>query len=218
MKWDPGFGWTYQKYFDGLRSFQESGYSISPLCDFKNFPEKKVLFLRHDVDFDLEVAYRLGKAEHRMGIRSSFYFRLHASGYNLLSASNIQRVLELQSFGHEISVHIDHGLSYFRGDEFLWCQNQIRIFEDIFGLTVRGFSSHEPSRLNGVEVADKIKSGLSLSYHAYDHTFTSNMKYISDSTKRWREKPFYDYINEHTQLQVLIHPIWWYQNLAQESY
>lgn len=51
--------------------------------------------------------------------------------------------------------------------------------------------------------------------NTYSHVFFKDIKYISDSRKRWREETIDEIIEKELfpQIQLLIHPIWWgYQN------
>lgn len=218
LSWDSGYGWTYKYYFQSLEKFRDSAYAVLPLCEHEGFSGKKVLFLRHDVDFNIEAAFNLAQAEHAQGIRSSYYFRVNSAGYNLLSIQNLRKVLRIAEYGHEVSVHVDHGLSSDPDKDLMLSHSQISAFETFTGLKVVGFSSHEPARLGTIDPATRLRESLGLKYHAYDRKFTAECKYISDSTKRWREKPFSEFVDEVDRLQVLIHPVWWYENLPQESY
>jgi hypothetical protein len=68
-------------------------------------------------------------------------------------------------------------------------------------------------------MADDLVERWRLSYHAYDARFQMpQMKYISDSSARWREGHFYEWVGKVDLIQVLVHPIWWYQNIPQENY
>ncbi len=69
-------------------------------------PEKARLGLRHDVDDSLEHALALGRIEHELGLRST-YFVLHTAPY-WRSSRLVEMLLELQDgLGHEIGWHND---------------------------------------------------------------------------------------------------------------
>lgn len=122
--------------------------------------------------------------------------------------------------GHELGLHLDSGM------EKIWectveesIARQFDIFYNSTGIQAKGFSIHMPSTLGGIDNCDLIVSDLNLAYHAYEKRFTEGeFKYISDSMKMWREKPISDYINKVNKIQLLIHPIWWYQNNPQENF
>jgi hypothetical protein len=221
LVWDGGSGWSYEHYIESLEYFRDNGYLISPLREFKRLPAvKKVLFLRHDIDFNVDAALKLAKLERSHEIASSYYFRIHAVNYNFLSIRTLKAIHDIHEMGHEVSLHLDHGLSTLlpHETEIGIALAQIELFQKFSGITLEGFSSHEPARAGGTNAADQVLLESALSYHSYQEFFVDRCKYISDSTKRWREKPFREYANEFDYLQVLIHPIWWYSELPQENY
>jgi len=216
--WDKGYDWTYKYYLEGITKYKTSGYEVNTfLSTIENTPEK-YLILRHDVDFNFESAYQMANFENHNGISATYFFRIHAAGYNLFSVQNIQKLHEMKDMGHEIGLHVDHGLEFYLSDELSNAQFQVDAFEKLTGITVKGFSSHEPARYGGVAVASEILKTTKCLYHAYEDRFFSEIKYLSDSTKRWREEPFDHYVDVLPRLQVLIHPIWWHMNIPQEGY
>lgn len=220
MKLDPGFGWKYSDYSDAISKFRENGYHVTSFADFLKSSNLKHLILRHDVDFNFVAAYKMAKVDYEMDISSSFFFRVCANGYNLSSAIAIPIIKEISEMGHELGLHLDSGM------EKIWectveesIARQFDIFYNSTGIQAKGFSIHMPSTLGGIDNCDLIVSDLNLAYHAYEKRFTEGeFKYISDSMKMWREKPISDYINKVNKIQLLIHPIWWYQNNPQENF
>jgi hypothetical protein len=219
MNLDPGFGWTYNDYRKAMLLFQTANYHISSFQDFLEKPEVKHLILRHDVDFSLEAAHKMARIDHELGITSSFYFRVHASNYNLFSSKGITLVGDFISMGHEVALHLESGVDLLQNRE-KWetLDGQISAFESLLGIKIAGFSAHEPARLGGLETSDDAKARWNLSYHAYEERFTKEIKYLSDSSGRWREGPMTNFIDQFNCLQVLIHPIWWYEKSPLENY
>lgn len=220
MKLDPGFGWTYSDYKKSLEQFRENNYSITSFEQFIKMPNKKHLILRHDIDFNLNAAYNMAQIDHQLGIKSSFFLRVCANGYNLSASPSIKIINEMLNMGHELGLHVDTGM------EKIWgCSTetsilkQFNIFEEAVGITPKGFSLHMPSVLGGINECDAIKEKLNLTYHAYENRFTEGeFKYISDSMKMWREKPLNSFIGNVNKIHLLIHPVWWYENNPQENY
>ena len=219
MNLDPGFGWTHSDYVYAIKQFQDSKYHVSSFQEFLENPSDKHLILRHDIDFSLSAARKMALMDHELGVTSSFFFRVHASNYNLFSAVGISLVQELLSMGHEIGLHLESGAELFQSRE-KWdsLDAQFFTFEKMMGLKIAGFSAHEPARLGGLEVSDQAKIRWNLKYHAYEERFTTEMKYLSDSSGRWREGPLTNFVNQFDRIQVLIHPIWWYQRSPMENY
>jgi hypothetical protein len=216
---DPGFGWTHSDYGNAIQLFQDNGYIISSFNDFLEKPAEKHIVLRHDIDFSLTAAKRMAQKDHELGVTSSFYFRVHASNYNLFSAEGISLVNEIMSMGHEIGLHLEIGADLLQNRE-KWdsLDAQFYAFEKVLGLKISGFSAHEPARLGGLEVSDQARERWNLKYHSYEDRFTKEMKYLSDSSGRWREGPITNFVGQYDRFQVLIHPIWWYQRSPMENY
>ena len=220
MKLDPGFGWKYSDYKKSLELFIENNYEITSFEQFLKAPGKKHLILRHDIDFNLNAAYRMALIDHKLGIKSTFFLRVCANGYSLSSAPSIRIVKELIDMGHELNLHLDSGM------EEIWScsledsiDRQFKLFEASTGFKAKGFSTHMPAVQGGLEYCNAIVEKFSLNYHAYEKQFTSGQfKYISDSMKMWREKPLVEFIDNVNKIQLLIHPIWWYESNPQENY
>lgn len=220
MKLDPGFGWTYSDYKKTLNQFKDSGYSITSFKEFINSPSQKHLILRHDIDFNLNAAFKIAQIDNQLGINSSFFFRVCANGYNLSAAPAIKIINEFKEMGHELGLHLDMGM------EKIWgCSSQesisrqFNIFEEAIGYAAKGFSVHMPAILGGIDDCEAVKENMNLTYHAYEKKFTDGeFKYISDSMKMWREKPLIEFIGQINKIQLLIHPVWWYENNPQENY
>jgi hypothetical protein len=216
--WDKGYDWTFKYYLDGITKFKKSGYDVNTFSYIIENEPDKYLILRHDVDFNFDSAYQMAEFENQNGISATYFFRVHAAGYNLFSVQNVRKLHEMRDMGHEIGLHVDHGLDFYLSDEISNANFQLNSFENLTGINVKGFSSHEPARFGGVAMANDILKNSGCSYHAYEDRFFTEIKYLSDSTKRWREEPFDHYVDVLPKLQVLFHPIWWHMNIPQEGY
>ena len=126
----------------------------------------------------------------------------------------------LQDLGHEVGLHLDPGMHLiWRCSEEQALDRQFDILCSIYGERPLGMSTHEPARLGGTEGSNFLVDRWGLEYHAYEDRFVDPpFKYLSDSQQRWREKPFIDYVNEFEKIQVLIHPLWWFDQAPQEHY
>jgi hypothetical protein len=83
---------------------------------------------------------------------------------------------------------------------------------------LNGFSAHEPARMGSLDASDAAKNRWGVSYHAYESRFMNpNIRYLSDSSARWRDGHFVEWVDLADHLQVLVHPIWWFRRLPQEN-
>lgn len=211
---------SHDDYRSTLRAFRSAGYSITGFLGFLADPQPRHLILRHDIDHSLSAAVRLARVDADEGIRSTFFLRVHAQAYSLTSYDALHQVAELERLGHEIELHLDGGLHIpLAIGEKESLDRQRDILEAVLGRPINGFSMHEPARMGGLDVSDQAKDRWGVDYHAYESRFlTPTMKYLSDSGARWREGHFREWIGRVPHLQVLIHPVWWFENLPQENY
>ena len=71
------------KYSDLIQQFLDKGYK--DIFFDALLGEYNQLIIRHDIDFDCEVAYKMAKVEYGIGIKSSYFFMLSNPIYNVFS-------------------------------------------------------------------------------------------------------------------------------------
>jgi len=89
---EPDTNFTWEKYAAFLHKISDtSKYVVLPLNEFRQTfsPGKIVIGLRHDVDIDLNVAYKFSQIESSLGFRST-YFILHSAPYYLVNPGNME--------------------------------------------------------------------------------------------------------------------------------
>lgn len=88
---EPDTNFTWEKYASFLTKISDtSKYIVLPINEFRKTlnPNKIVIGLRHDVDYDLEVAYKFSETESGLGFRSTYYI-LHTAPYYLANSNNM---------------------------------------------------------------------------------------------------------------------------------
>ena len=90
----------FKKFINHTKNFGK----IVPLSEWDT---PNAIILRHDVDFDIEAAYRLAMIEAEYNIRSTFFFLTTCHTYNLLSLPNRIKLYEMVKLGFEIGLHFD---------------------------------------------------------------------------------------------------------------
>ena len=218
----PAPGYSFRDYTAALRAFRGAGYAVTGFAEFLADPQPKHLILRHDLDNSLEQALRIARLDADSDCRSTFFVRVHARGYNLLSLPSLKAILEIESMGHAVELHLEGGFSdVFGGDNDSWADRQRTVFEAAVARELHGFSLHEPARMGNLDFADRLleRWGNPVFYHAYESRFMMpTMKYLSDSSGHWREGHFALWVDQVPQLQVLTHPFWWFETTPAENY
>ncbi len=216
------YDYSLKSYSDTLRAYRDAGYAVTGFEQYLAEPQAQHLVLRHDIDNTIEQAMRVARVDAEAGCTSTFFLRVHARGYNLMSLQSLQIIQEMEALGHEVQLHLEGGLSdWLGGDNWEWAERQRAVFEAAVGRPLGGFSSHEPARMGGMEFANALREHWSdaVAYHAYEERFMMpNMKYLSDSSGRWREGHFGMWVGKEPLMQVLTHPFWWFEKVPAENY
>jgi len=184
-----------------IKSFLKKGYSFIKFK--KKIPKKNNVILRHDVDFDVNIALKMARLEKKMGICSTYFFLIRSNSYNLLEPSTIAQIKLIKQLGHEISIHFDPAI--YRKNPLAGLKNELDLFKKLTGVAPKILSFHRPSK---IFLNDELVLGMP---HTYQNKYFVDIKYISDSGGGF----FYDHpletdaFKSNNSIQLLVHPIWW---------
>lgn len=95
---------TLEKYEELLRCALDNGYTVCTVVGYLTRSEsddRKCLVLRHDVDRALGRTMQLAKLEHRLGVHSTYYFRMTRQVFKPDAIGEIARM------GHEVGYHYE---------------------------------------------------------------------------------------------------------------
>ncbi|MHB8104698.1 MAG: glycosyltransferase family 2 protein [Dehalococcoidales bacterium] len=111
---------TLGKYTKLCQKILSSGYHVTTVASYLNNVNvtHKTIILRHDVDRKLRNAIQMAELEHRLGLTSTYYFRMTKSCFQ---PEIIRAIAEL---GHEIGYHYE-ALDKAKGNN----EKAIKIFE-----------------------------------------------------------------------------------------
>lgn len=203
---DPDLDFTLDHYREILTritathrtfSFAEAAPMGEALLEVERF-----VLMRHDVEFSLDAALTMARADHGAGVRSTFFVQI-GSDYNLFEAEGADAVEEILGLGHDLGFHYDMGLlERSGGDPVVLARRTIDLIEGFFGARIVAASPHMPMR-----------SGRTLRIpgivDAYDPLYFERIKYLSDSTQVWREGVVTSLLDRYDQIQLLIHEYHW---------
>ena len=204
---------TYKHYKEAIVLGKKLGFSFYCMHDFlKEMPEKNVIVMRHDVDLSLKHALVMAKLEKSLGIKSTYFIRTRGK-FNPFEGKNLMLMKRISELGHEIGIHYELGSATVRGFKKN-ILNDKKKFELLLGKKISGAALHKAKKahdrkLDKLNAAEDFLQELGLEYDAYSDIFIKKMKYISDSSYRWREGCMCSHMKKESRLCILTHPIWW---------
>ncbi|MBK8801155.1 MAG: hypothetical protein IPN71_03695 [Fibrobacteres bacterium] len=195
-------------------------------------PEKFVL-LRHDVDSDLATARRMFGIESKLGIRSTYYFRL--------STLDVEFMKKIHAMGGEASYHFEEIATFAKRNRIKDREAVLRRipemqreFEENFrrissmvGYAFATVSSHGDfaNRKLGVPnhrlLGDaELRLRLGIECETYDPVLLDSFDcYASDDPypKFYRGATFLDSFANHSKICLLVHPQHWASNIVDNT-
>lgn len=199
---------TLDNYKNILQLVIENGFQFIAYTD-KYVESRKDVLWRHDVEFSPDIALKMAKFEHELGIKATYFFQLHSEFYNLLEKYFTDILREIRSLGHYIGIHFDaHYYDIMDKDQLnKYITLDKEYFEKVFDIKLNVFSFHNTNSfiLNCEEFtyAELI--------NVYSSFFKKHYQYCADSTGYWRYEVLDEVIrNPNTKhLHVLTHDANW---------
>ncbi|MBO4248897.1 hypothetical protein IL252_13830 [Halomicrobium sp. IBSBa] len=193
---------TYEYYRDLLKRLSERGYEFR---SFGAVSDGKTVFLRHDVDWSPRRALEMAQLESDLGISSTYFFHLTSPLYNPLHDRSREILTEIESYGHEIGVHLSTH-QYWDDDPgpeavSKKVTSERAILSHLVDAVADATSFHiPPDWVLDVEYDDFTNT--------YEPRYFSEITYLADSNQRWREeRPLESDLSD--QVQMLVHPGLW---------
>lgn len=184
-----------------LIKYLKNHYRLVP---FREIPKEDIpyVILRHDVDISVSAALKMAQAEHKLGVRSTYFILVSSKHYNPLEGENATMIKQISGLGHEIGLHYDtNQYECYSQDATMALRMEAHLLESIIGEKVRSISCHAPTgpgsfmRVNGYLDADDPRL---------------RDIYVHDSVRLWTIKSLSILLNEHPKrVQLLIHPCHW---------
>lgn len=196
---DAAHLFRYATLEEELRAVLAAGYTpitCEGYLEHKRAPvAPRVLVTRVDADLSLSKATPLLDIFDRVGLRATFFVRLHAPEYNPFSFEGYRVLKRMLAQGHEVGLHAEPiDASHIWDEPAEAClERDLAVLSLILGHKVRAVASH--GGLTGYNNLDFFKgkdpSSLGLLYEGYDETPAFNLfhesRYVSDSEwTRWK--------------------------------
>lgn len=211
---------TFDAYFDLLHCLRRKGYVFTDYRSCLDAPlPPRCVILRHDIDFSLSDAVSLSEREGNEGIPSFWFILLKTDFYNPFTTENVRKLRLLQKNGGSIGLHFDESQyaeqllpllengaeEEYRNRLTQLVRSEIDLLSGLLGTAVQAVSMHCPS-------AEFLKREVEFPgiVNAYGRTFFRDFKYLSDSSRHWRED-VERIVSEgaYPRLQILTHAFWY---------
>ena len=224
------FHFTFANIEAQYRAALGAGYEFITCLDYvtrkDNLPALTIVN-RVDIDLSVKKADRLRDIFDRLGIKSSFFVRLHAPEYNPFSFENYRILKAIRDGGHEIGYHsevVDQAAIW--DEDVADClRRDLDVLNRMLKLQIKGVASHGGmTGLNNLDFwKDRAAAEFDLVYEAYDKSGAFNLFdnsfYISDSEwTQWKcydkgalchgdRRSFENHLRDgHPLIYLLIHP------------
>jgi hypothetical protein len=185
----------------------DQGYVFTDYLNW-NSVEKSVI-LRHDVDISLPKAVEMSEQEKDIcnGGKATYFVLLSTEFYNLASLQSRRHVHRIIANGGQIGLHFDETQYEISTKEEMvhFVMHEIELLSKILDYPIKTVSMHRPSQM--FLQSDMEFPGIC---NSYANCFFKDMKYVSDSRRRWREDV--DSIvaeGQYKRINLLTHPVWY---------
>lgn len=191
-----------------IRAFFDRGVTFCSANKFSSLGHNCV-FLRHDIDFSLELVVPMASIEAEMGVESTYYVLL-SGPYNPCSKVSIGAMRDLRRMGHSIGLHYD--LSVYPLDKEAAnrrLDSEVAFLSEISEGPVETIVMHEPSK-GGDDIF--LNSDIYVNPTFYRDKYKDRLMYVSDSCRAWRDDSLIRYLSrEAMQDSILlnVHPESW---------
>lgn len=192
-----------------FKKYLEFAKSIGKITPLDKWDGSNAIVLRHDVDFDIDLAYQLALIETECNVRSTFFILTTCNTYNPLSAINRIKLYEMANMGFEIGLHFDPTVYGDVNESQMktFVDQEAKILFSITGSPVKSVSLHNPS----IHGQYPLFEGYN---NAYDPRIFSDSSYLSDSRMDFRGKNLYEFVEKvkDRPIQILLHPLHYSDN------
>lgn len=167
-----------------------------------------VIYLRHDVDYSLDVAVDLARINNALGVSATFFVLLRSEAYNVLSPASSRSVHQLNELGQHVGMHFTpvQPVADPRRLEDL-VSSDYEVLSRNFPFMLPCFAWHNPTAELLNEQRELSIGGL---LNVYSPKFMTGMSYFSDSNFRNSAEDLLAAVKSRVpRLQLLLHPLNW---------
>lgn len=210
-EWRSDFSFSYFRRILEAMKFNFEHHLISgALHALLHDGKRPKLFLRHDIDLDLNKALEMAMIENEHGVRATYMVMVNSPFYRVEETASRLILRRLVSLGHEVALHFDFATAEERNGHPERSSIESKIhsacgrLEATIEAEVQSISSHRP-------LPQLLRGPLIVAGRVNAYSKELMAWYLSDSKGTWREGEPLPRLQHPDQplLQLLIHPIWW---------
>lgn len=185
------------------------GYQFISFTD-NPAPDKYNIYLRHDIDYSLDMALKVAQLNHQLGISATFFFLVRSPIYNILSDPSTEYVFQISELEQRIALH------YTLPSRIIQCKDELiesvlmdfHLLQQQFGQVEHAVSWHTVPQSF---IDDNLELEIPGLVNIYSHKLIKNIAYYSDSNLRNSVEKFYDVLakDKPLLLHLLFHPLNW---------
>src|SRR4051812_14407902 len=109
-------GFTFAHYRSTLAQALKLGYKFSTFAGHAKLKSKRRFLMRHDIDLSIDNCLTFAEIEKSLGIRATYFVRLHARLYNPFEFHTYNKLRAIEKLGHEIGLHYEPGFALAVGE------------------------------------------------------------------------------------------------------
>lgn len=183
--------------------------------NFRGFTDEfdgveRVLLLRHDVDFSVDLALEMAKVNAEVGVSGTFFLLLRANLYNLMAPRNIDRVKAMVALGQRVGLHFAafEPVPERESEVFVAVEREMDQLRNEIPQLQPVVAWHSPTTPWLSRYAEAKLPGL---VNVYNAAFIKDMCYRSDSNLRNSVEQFEAVLRDPAvrRLHLLFHPLNW---------
>jgi hypothetical protein len=201
--------YSLETYKSIMRLALLAGYYIAPFSLPPSNAGRRI-YLRHDVDYSLEMALRLAEVNAELGIQGTFCVLLRSQIYNLLSDRSLSALEKIAALGQNLGLHgsvppalpDDNAVESRIRADFECVRYNCAVVSAVC-------SWHNPT----AEVLERYlgRSTVGGLVNVYSESFVREIPYYSDSNMRHSVEDFMRLVGDDGApcMQLLLHPLNW---------
>ena len=189
--------------YKSLKSYLNYIRDNYPIMTFSEWKSQNGILLRHDVDFDIESAFKMALVEITCGVRSTYFITMSAYMYNPLAEENRNILRKMAHFNFEMGLHFDPTI-YSEKDLENAIVMEASALEFVIGKKVTSISLHDSGDCKKYPFFDNY-------INAHDNSIFSSESYLSDSNMDFKGKDPYEFVKAaaNKTIQVSLHPCYY---------